>query len=1061
MAFAPTIYSIGDATFLAQVLNAVAMIMGTNDFVRLVSIGLLLGVLTVVLQGLFRGAKEIPWSQLLLGWMLYACMFVPTTTVIIEDSYTSRARPVDNVPIGVAFAGSMISNLGYGITVLFETAYSDVASATKRPFAEPLQIVNALREHSADEYVIQRLNAAIGPGTDMSKTLENYVKECSMPKLALRIVTPSDMNTQDALEVMEFNSNVYGTQIFINNSAGEQLTCKDAWAKIKPALDKVKDPAVITELSRAANLKGDNGPATIDDYSNAFDALNIDSNAVENFILVSLIKPIYEKGGASYLKSVGDRTAALMFNQAVMQRNSQWATEASMFMTVVRPFISFFEGFIFAVTPVLAFLLVLGGVGISLGMKYMLLILWIQLWMPVLSIINLYIIMSARGALANQSFTSFYSIDNCALALENWIATGGMLAAATPLISLFLITGSTFAFTSLTQRMAGADHINEKLHSPDAKSQGAFYAHDTAGNGNSALGAIRTGTEGAEGSISISSLKEQMVSSSKSKMESAMNSLNNLYGTTYSSSNEANAVANVQREIGKSIAASKDKSVTAANTAIDKSSFGKQVSFDERAQILDTLATGAQAGWSMPDWIKALSGIKINAQGGLRSDSSSATGQSRNMTEAEARELVTNFQSSDTSGLVEQRNAALAKTDAESVLKKAGVSSNSQYAKAFTNATTEAKNYQEVLAAKDSIGFNGSLGNRMLAGMIMSNPYAEQVFADTVNKYQGTAIEREAERISKTLPENFQKMNPKASRILGYQWALAKSGDGEASRALANILSAATGAHFQAPGDAKENQNIGGNIQNANDSGLRSREATEAKALEGENAVQPMLNANAAELGTSKGEIDTATETVMAQHAQNDASVRGNFEAEQKKVQMGRINAAAQGLSGPVSSGAGFSKPMTFMSQQEAIQRSVDFGLTDAQTMVMSRALMGAHGAMREKGHQALLEENQKLYGKEYGGFMDKEQVQTLTDNMVKHLENASWWGDKFENRLDKIRDFNMATTDFGQSFKEQPAQRIARINEMLGEESNIGPNAQERTQHNIRRGAERDSYRY
>lgn len=112
MAFAPTIHSIGDAQFLSQVLNAVAMIIGTNDFVQLVSIGLLLGAIIVVLQGLFRGAREIPWHQLLLGWILYACMFVPTTTVIVEDAYTGKAYSVDNVPIGVAFAGSMISNVG-------------------------------------------------------------------------------------------------------------------------------------------------------------------------------------------------------------------------------------------------------------------------------------------------------------------------------------------------------------------------------------------------------------------------------------------------------------------------------------------------------------------------------------------------------------------------------------------------------------------------------------------------------------------------------------------------------------------------------------------------------------------------------------------------------------------------------------------------------------------------------------------------------------------------------------------------------------------------------------
>lgn len=94
-----------------------------------------------------------------------------------------------------------------------------------------------------------------------------------------------------------------------------------------------------------------------------------------------------------------------------------------MFMTVVRPFLSFFEGFMYSITPVLAFLLVLGGIGISLGVKYILLILWIQLWMPVLSICNLYIIMSARGELAAQTFTSFYSVDKLGQSLEHWMAT--------------------------------------------------------------------------------------------------------------------------------------------------------------------------------------------------------------------------------------------------------------------------------------------------------------------------------------------------------------------------------------------------------------------------------------------------------------------------------------------------------------------------------------------------------------------------------------------------------------------------------------------------------------
>ena len=130
------------------------------------------------------------------------------------------------------------------------------------------------------------------------------------------------------------------------------------------------------------------------------------------------------------------------------------------------------------------------------------------------------------------------------------MATGGMLASATPLISLFLITGSTFAFTSLTQRMAGGDHINEKIPTPDIMRQGEFYAHGTAGNGNSFLGAIRTGTEGTEGTINFDKMRSEARQSAYNEAKAATNVLNNGYSTNYSSATTAADQAAISREIG-------------------------------------------------------------------------------------------------------------------------------------------------------------------------------------------------------------------------------------------------------------------------------------------------------------------------------------------------------------------------------------------------------------------------------------------------------------------------------------------------------------------------------
>ncbi|SQC36703.1 type IV conjugative transfer system protein TraG [Klebsiella pneumoniae] len=70
-----SIHSIGDSAFLEQILIAVSMITGTGDFEKMVSIGLLLGVLMICIQSVFQGAKQINLQQVLVGWILL-CLFL-------------------------------------------------------------------------------------------------------------------------------------------------------------------------------------------------------------------------------------------------------------------------------------------------------------------------------------------------------------------------------------------------------------------------------------------------------------------------------------------------------------------------------------------------------------------------------------------------------------------------------------------------------------------------------------------------------------------------------------------------------------------------------------------------------------------------------------------------------------------------------------------------------------------------------------------------------------------------------------------------------------------------
>ena len=1017
MAFTTTIHSIGDAAFLSQILNSVSMVVGTNDYTRLVSIGLLLGVLVVVIQGLFRGAREIPWQQLLLGWIIYACMFVPTTTVVIEDSYTGKTRTVDNVPLGVAFSGAMISNIGYGITVLFETAYHDVSSVTDRSFAEPLRLTNALRQHSADIAILNELDKQIGANTDIAKSLRNYIKDCSMPKLTLGVTSPTNMVTQNALDEIRFNSHIYGTKIFIRNARGEDLTCQEAWVKLLPELEKVREPKFIKGLSDAANLKsidpnaGGNRSADINDYQQAFDMLNISSTQVEHYILTSLIKPIYENASAGFYRNVGDSASAIMINQAIQQRNTQWSAEASMFATVVRPLLTFFEGFMYGITPVIGFLLVMGGIGMSLAMKYIMLILWIQLWMPVMSIVNLYVIMAARGEIAGniQTYESFYAIDKIGNIIEHWLATGGMLAAATPLISLFLVSGSVYAFTSLTQRMNGGDHINEKIPTPDAVQPGAFYQQQPAGSGSSLLGAQRTGAEGTEGSVNISDLKSSAVASSRTEKEAASNGLSETLQTSWSTGNGTSQTASLERKLGESIKAENSEVYARAKQAIKGSSWGKNLSDTQTNEMIGAWSAMASAGWSPSDiaggLVKKLTGADVSARSSYQTSDQERDSFAKTLSKEEQDSISKTINSSDSSSLAKAFDSALSKSDTEQFLTNANVSENSSVGQAFSSSVEKAKNYQETQTAMNSVGFSGNYTTRQL-GAMLKTAEGNVALGQMATAYQGTAIEQEANGISNRL-QRFNNVDAETARAVGLITALARSGDSNHHADFAKLMQTATGLSTDSVNGAGAHAGIADNVVNPSSEGMGSKDEVRATAGMAANSVAERQRAIGQELDSGKAMVTEKSEEIRS-------GVKARGEAGDAVDQAEAVSEARAGLARTVDERAGAPKPVAMSDKETMYNKAVEAGLTNTQAEYMTNALLGDH-YNKKIGRKELFEENKALYGHS----MSDKEIQSLTNDMVKHFDNASWGGaNNFTNYLGPVTAWNQANTKFGKDIK-------------------------------------------
>ena len=636
-----TIHSSGDAAFLEQIIMAVAMVTSVGSFERMVGIGLLLGVVLIFVQSIMQGAREVNFQQVLLGYLLYALFFIPTTRVLIEDNYSGEVRVVDNAPLVIGAAGGIISSVGYGITNLFEQGYGVIVPySTETGFAESLKILNDSRKRISSAPVFQALDQSLGGNADFRRSWHNYIRECTLTgidlgpeKGGLRL---DDVMSGELPDALRFNSSLYRTELSLGGAGGgmDYPTCSDAYVQLNQATNialgntnTFLSEALLNEFGIDNTYSGKTGQQVITESLGMLGQMGTEGT---KFLTAAVLEPIYYEAAMGKYADFQDAASATMINQAIQQRNTQWAAEQSMFMTIVRPLMTFFEGFVYSITPLMAFLIMLGSFGISLAGRYFQTLLWIQLWLPVMSIINLYIVTSASRELSSieGGLTSFYALNSAEDALQHWIATGGMLAASTPLISLFVVTGSTYALTSLAGRISGKDHIDEKVQSKDILSNGPMMQHAPSNQGNDLTGRSATGAEAMIGSISFGSGISSMMSSTQQKAQQSQQAFSEALGSSFSSSQAAgqsyDAAANLGRVHSASHGTSEGLVNDRAHQIMQSSSIGAEHA-DAVRGVVAAVGSGAISAEVGKKALGGMAGGKAGLQGNLSASAESST----------------------------------------------------------------------------------------------------------------------------------------------------------------------------------------------------------------------------------------------------------------------------------------------------------------------------------------------------------------------------------------------------------------------------------------------------
>lgn len=526
-----TLYTAADPELIKAALTGVAMVFDPSNTEAWVSsdglglgavagIGLLISLGIILFKAIMTQKLEL--GGLFIMIVVYIIAFVPKTTLQVERTMDGAIEMADGIPYGVAVPAALMSGMMKAVTDTFEVAFSDpgVGTYSETGFMDPLKTLakmrgvtyrsgnvvlrqnlhNFLSACTVDSNTGARTNfeeafkragshqALFNPDLIKDGTAHAVLRETSGSTIDVYLPckTPQD-GMPTALEQMQSDFNSYmgfsGTSI---NGLEADLIREEALNQLQPgvsATDKVKSS--LTLLT---------GGATIDQ--------NI---AMADLVAGALMR---EVGYAAMSEDKDATSATMLLTESREKFAVDSAGGASMFLTTMQKSMDIMLFVWIALAPIVAMSMMIAGMaGLKMLAQYFLFGVWTQSWMPFAMVINYYMQLSLVKSMEQRMFgdpANIFSITAQTRLYEDittTLATGSQLLAATPVLSLAVLSGSYFALTNLGTAMGGKDgYVDEKKMAPDVqKATGADKLADASMQHAGAFGPGFAGTVLANG----------------------------------------------------------------------------------------------------------------------------------------------------------------------------------------------------------------------------------------------------------------------------------------------------------------------------------------------------------------------------------------------------------------------------------------------------------------------------------------------------------------------------------------------------------------------------------
>lgn len=514
------IYSIGDGLFMRRIIDSISAMNNAGVLLDLVALSMMLGLLIMAFRNVAAGGSKLDLGSTLVSLILGVTLFGMKATVVIHDmnyapgEVDQPSYVVDNVPFGVAAAGYIISGIGYELTLKMEQGYGlysgGRSSLIEGGFGNTLSWINQIRAWENPMFS----DGGTGGAARFRENMTEYMKSCVLPGIEMgHLSLPQIMSSTNIWSEGSMTGGGIGypsawlsTKYRPQGGSPSVKTCEQAWYSLEAEHEVVFDAYAEALAKRSLGQTSTSGQDVATALSEAYNSIGVSTAQMQELVVAGAIGISLELALKGRDSASLEPNSKLMIEQASMQRAVQWAAEETMFRRIMRPMMAFFESLMYALAPFMALAIGLGSYGIQTIGKYLMLSIWVALWMPVLSIIELYQVTMMQHAVnaMMHGLDGHTTVTGISIAGSNelrtqaieWLSTGAAMAAFTPAITMALVWGGAITASSLASQIRGGDTVNEKISAPDAVNPGAATSVAPRAENTAALGTQKSGSSG-------------------------------------------------------------------------------------------------------------------------------------------------------------------------------------------------------------------------------------------------------------------------------------------------------------------------------------------------------------------------------------------------------------------------------------------------------------------------------------------------------------------------------------------------------------------------------------